>query len=253
MTGQNQARIRAQHLSMQFDDRVLFTIPELHFAQGDVIYLQGDNGVGKSTLMKILAGLLTPTSGQLQCDGFPASSSFWQDKFGLFSVSRSASLLGKAVYLHQHPYLFDDTVYNNLIYGLKVNHHHTNQPRVEKAIEMADLSTLIHCDASGLSGGERQRLAIARAWICQPKLLMLDEPISNMDQHSQTLVLEMIKQLKQEGTGLLISSHQSCGLTELCEQHWHLHQGALISTQKEPHINTPQETSLIKASLHHAR
>ncbi|QIR15946.1 energy-coupling factor ABC transporter ATP-binding protein [Shewanella aestuarii] len=226
------ASIQATNLSMQFENRRLFSVDKLHFAQGDVIYLQGDNGSGKSTLMKLLAGLIAPTEGKIISQGF--KTSWWQTN----------SLLGKAVYLHQHPYLFDGNVEFNLTYGLSSADKRNTEinKRFQQAIEMAQLSHLLNSDATDLSGGERQRLAIARAWICQPKLLMLDEPISNMDKQSQRLVLAMINQLKQHGTGLLISSHQTCGLTALCQQHWHIHQHTISTSQHVPNGDASQDT-----------
>ncbi|MCL1117936.1 energy-coupling factor ABC transporter ATP-binding protein [Shewanella aestuarii] len=223
---------------MQFDARRLFSAKKLRFEEGDVIYLQGDNGSGKSTLMKILAGLIKPSQGHVICQGF-SQPAWWQ----------SASLLGKAVYLHQHPYLFDGTVKYNLTYGLSARKIRTKalKQRLEQAINMAQLSDLLQHSATDLSGGERQRLAIARAWICQPKLLMLDEPISNMDKHSQRLVLAMINQLKIEGTGLLISSHQTCGLTALCLQHWHIKDQVIHPSQHVPNLDTQQDNSVMES------
>ncbi|WP_371931135.1 ABC transporter ATP-binding protein [Shewanella sp. ULN5] len=233
---QIKAAVEATDLLMQFDARRLFSAHKLRFVEGDVIYLQGDNGSGKSTLMKILAGLLKPSQGYVFSQGF-SRPAWWQ----------SDSLLGKAVYLHQHPYLFDGTVKYNLTYGLPVRKIRTKalQQRLEQAINMAQLSDLLQHSASDLSGGERQRLAIARAWICQPKLLMLDEPISNMDKHSQRLVLAMINQLKIEGTGLLISSHQTCGLTALCQQHWHIKDQVIHTSQHVPNLDTQQDNSVM--------
>lgn len=227
------ASIQATNISMKFADRHLFSVDKLHFTQGDVIYLQGDNGSGKSTLMKLLAGLIKPTEGNIISQGF-GKSSWWQ----------ADSLLGKAVYLHQHPYLFDGNVHYNLTYGLSSTDKRNPEikKRLQQAIEMAQLSNLLESDATDLSGGERQRLAIARAWICQPKLLMLDEPISNMDKQSQRLVLAMINQLKQLGTGLLISSHQTCGLTALCQQHWHIHHHTISTSRHVPNGDSSQDT-----------
>lgn len=232
------ATIYATDVVMQFDQKILFTLSKLSFTQGDVIYLQGDNGSGKSTLMKILAGLISPTQGGINSQGY-SKSAWWQKD----------SLLGKAVYLHQHPYLFDGSVEYNLTYGLTVRQSRSQaiQQRLVQAIKMAQLSDLMHHCASELSGGERQRLAIARAWICQPKLLMLDEPISNMDKHSQRLVLAMINQLKSEGTGLLISSHQTCGLTALCQQHWHIKQHVIHTSQYVPNLDTQQDYSVMES------
>ena len=209
------ASIQVNNVLMKFNQQILFNADELRFSQGDVIYLQGDNGSGKSTLMKLLAGLLPPSKGKIDSQGFMPTP-WW----------RTQSLLGKAVYLHQHPYLFEGSVKYNLTYALDQRGLSPEQrkERINQAINMAQLTDLLDHHASDLSGGERQRLAIARAWIAQPKLLMLDEPISNMDKQSQRLVLAMINQLKQDGTGLLISSHQTCGLTALCQQNWHIKQ-----------------------------
>lgn len=219
-----EVKLIARDLVMSFGARRLFQADQLAFCQGDVIYLQGDNGTGKSTLMKILAGLFRPTQGVIEASGF-AKNPWWKRN----------PLLGKAVYLHQHPYLFDGSVEYNLNYGAQLSAESSSQAtlRIQQAIDMAQLGSLLHARASDLSGGERQRLAIARAWILQPKLLMLDEPTSNMDRDSQALVLQMIQQLKQEGTGLLVSSHQHCALTALCQQRWQI-EGEHILTAANP-------------------
>lgn len=207
------------NLTMQFGERLLFAIPSLVFAKGDTIYLQGDNGAGKTTLMKLLAGLIKPTSGYIN----------WHDG-NQYPKWQTHPQLGKAIYLHQHPYLFE----GNVEYNLRFPCHHLaissaeKTQRISQAISMAGLEHLVNADAANLSGGERQRLAIARAWVMQPDLLMLDEPISNMDMVSQQLVLKMIQALKQQGTGLLISSHQQGKLTELCQQSWRISQHKII-------------------------
>lgn len=210
------AKLLINNMRMNFGDRLLFAAPQLEFAQGDVIYLQGENGAGKTTLMKLLAGLVAPTSGSITATGFPARP-WWRNQ---------RSVLGRAIYLHQYPYLFDGNVKRNLTHGLKFidDDKKAIDLRVEQALEMAHLQHLINRTASHLSGGERQRLAIARAWVLQPKLLMLDEPTSNMDKYSQSLIMQMIHQLRELGTGLLISSHQTCELTDLCHNQWIIQQ-----------------------------
>ncbi|UML93713.1 energy-coupling factor ABC transporter ATP-binding protein [Shewanella xiamenensis] len=229
-----QAKLIARDLEMSFGPRLLFKAQRLELCQGNVIYLQGDNGSGKSTLMKILAGLQPPSKGKIEVSGFKKDA-WWTRN----------PLLGKAIYLHQHPYLFDGTVNYNLTYGLPFAASKTEaKRRIGQAIEMAQLGSLLQARASNLSGGERQRLAIARAWILQPKLLMLDEPTSNMDKDSQSLVLQMIQQLKQQGTGMLLSSHQNCALTAICEQQWHIaDQQVITSRQQSP-------TTSIQGSLY---
>ncbi|MEL4342389.1 energy-coupling factor ABC transporter ATP-binding protein [Shewanella xiamenensis] len=233
-----QAKLIARDLEMSFGPRLLFKAQRLELCQGNVIYLQGDNGSGKSTLMKILAGLQAPSKGKIEVSGFKKDA-WWTRN----------PLLGKAVYLHQHPYLFDGTVNYNLTYGLPFAASKTEaKRRIGQAIEMAQLGSLLQARASNLSGGERQRLAIARAWILQPKLLMLDEPTSNMDKDSQSLVLQMIQQLKQQGTGMLLSSHQNCALTAICEQQWHIADQQVITSHQQTPTNSTQGSLYVVAN-----
>lgn len=233
-----QAKLIARDLEMSFGPRLLFKAHSLELCQGNVIYLQGDNGSGKSTLMKILAGLQPPSKGKIEVSDFKKDA-WWTRN----------PLLGKAVYLHQHPYLFDGTVNYNLTYGLPFAASKTEaKRRIGQAIEMAQLGSLLQARASNLSGGERQRLAIARAWILQPKLLMLDEPTSNMDKDSQALVLQMIQQLKQQGTGMLLSSHQNCALTAICEQQWHIEDQQVITSRQQTPTNSTQGSLYVVAN-----
>ncbi|MGL4577615.1 MAG: energy-coupling factor ABC transporter ATP-binding protein [Shewanella xiamenensis] len=233
-----QAKLIARDLKMSFGSRLLFKAHSLELCQGNVIYLQGDNGSGKSTLMKILAGLQPPSQGKIEVSGFKKDA-WWTRN----------PLLGKAVYLHQHPYLFDGTVNYNLTYGLPFAASKTEaKRRIGQAIEMAQLGSLLQARASNLSGGERQRLAIARAWILQPKLLMLDEPTSNMDKDSQALVLQMIQQLKQQGTGMLLSSHQNCALTAICDQQWHIADQQVITSHQQTPTNSTQGSLYVVAN-----
>ncbi|MBV7316042.1 ATP-binding cassette domain-containing protein [Shewanella sp. NIFS-20-20] len=206
--------LQATDIVMQFEQRRLFSIDALQFSQGQHIYLQGDNGCGKTTLMKLLAGLIPPSQGRLS----------------VTDNGVQKPPLGHVVYLHQHPYLFEGTVKHNLNFAARLSRDSGKalEQRTDQAIEMAGLSHLISSNAANLSGGERQRLAIARAWILNPKLLLLDEPISNMDLESSHLVQAMVNALAQQGAGLLVSSHQQCGLTEMCQQQWRIENQRLI-------------------------
>lgn len=231
------ASIIARELGMKFQQRHLFAGANLTFAQGDCIYLMGDNGSGKTTLMKILAGLQAPSNGSVTAEGFP-SKGLWQKN----------KLHGCAVYLHQHPYLFDGTVTENLTMAVKMGVRDTSiKASIEQALEMARLDHLAQSQASHLSGGERQRLAIARAWLLKPKLLMLDEPVSNMDKESRELVQAMTAQLKADGTGLLIASHQHGQLTALCNRRWLIQDGR-IATDLDVSFQPIQETHYVLAN-----
>ena len=203
-------RLELDQICHRYDEQDLFIIDKLQLVSKDAVHLHGPNGAGKSTLMKIMAGIQKPTSGQVRRIPMVGES-----------IPQQA-----VIYLHQNTYLFDMDVRSNVEYGLRMRRE-KNTKKVDKALAWAGLDHLQYRQAHLLSGGERQRLALARALVLDPSLVLLDEPASNLDTGSVTRIEEMLQDLHQRGTGILLSCHQDNALTKLCNQHWLLAAGKL--------------------------
>ncbi|EGU38424.1 MULTISPECIES: energy-coupling factor ABC transporter ATP-binding protein [Vibrio] len=214
-------KITTQQISMRYKERVLFHIPELSIGPNDAIYLKGDNGVGKTTLLKILSGLIKPSSGRIQS---PTQS--WQHN--LFPRLKFKDI----IYLHQTPYLFDGSVYQNVAYGIRFNKESQKDKRAQiiNALRMVGLETLADEHISVLSGGERQRVAMARAWILKPSILLMDEPSASLDKESIERLVFMAEDLLQRGASLVITSHQTNALTDLCKKQWWIKDNTLTES-----------------------
>ncbi|OCH53027.1 energy-coupling factor ABC transporter ATP-binding protein [Vibrio sp. ZF57] len=214
-------KITTQQISMRYKERVLFHIPELSIGPNDAIYLKGDNGVGKTTLLKILSGLIQPSSGRIQS---PTQS--WQQI--LFPRLKFKDI----IYLHQTPYLFDGSVYQNIAYGIRFNKESQKDKRAQiiNALRMVGLETLADEHISVLSGGERQRVAMARAWILKPSILLMDEPSASLDKESIERLVIMAEDLLQRGASLVITSHQTNALTDLCKKQWWIKDNTLTES-----------------------
>ncbi|WP_114764417.1 energy-coupling factor ABC transporter ATP-binding protein [Vibrio rhodolitus] len=214
-------KLTAQQVSMRFKDRVLFHIPELTIGPNDAIYLRGDNGVGKTTLLKILSGLLKPTTGRVVAPN---------DNFIQRLFPRSGRR--NVVYLHQSPYLFDGTVYENVAYGIRFQKisGQDKRAKVINALRRVGLETLADEHISVLSGGEKQRVAMARAWILTPSILLMDEPSASLDQESIDRLVILAKDLLKKGSSIVITSHQKNALTDLCRKQWWIKESTLIES-----------------------
>jgi tungstate transport system ATP-binding protein len=208
--------LKIDNLVKRYGARELFHIEQLHVKEGQSLHLKGENGVGKTTLMKIMAGLEKPCSGKVSVT--PSYRRWWSDR-----------LHPEVIYLHQTPYVFMSKVFDNVAYGLKLRRGSRQdiKAKVQQALAWARLEHLAEQPAYLLSGGERQRLALARAWILAPRLLFLDEPTANLDRHSVSTVAELVRQLLEKGTTIMVSSHQSNSVTQLCTRHLQLENGAL--------------------------
>jgi tungstate transport system ATP-binding protein len=178
--------------------RRVLDIEHLALARGQVLLLGGANGSGKTTLLKLLAGLLVATGGVFRC-------------LGATLAPRTAARFcrGRHVYLHQAPYLFDGTVEDNVAYGLKLRGRDPGQRRIEirDALAWADLAHLVHRPARQLSAGEQQRVALVRARILSPALLLLDEITANMDRDSRRRTYALVDDLRRRGSSVVFASH----------------------------------------------
>ena len=185
---------------------------------GKCILLSGNNGSGKTTLLKIIAGLETPSRAEIELSG---KSHSWK--------STIRSIRREIIYLHQQPYLLSGTVESNVSYGLRFTHLNRKQLResVKEALEWAGLANLAKHQAKTLSGGVQQRVAFTRAWILKPKVLLLDEPMANMDIESREQACDLLKRMKSEGMSIVITSHDTNIIDGLIDSHFSLSDGKL--------------------------
>ncbi len=179
-------------------ERVLFDIAGFTLDAAQAYVLTGVNGAGKSTLLRVLAGLDQADTGALTWLGKAAS---------LAPYPRA--LREAIVYVHQHPIVFSTSVEQNVGYGLAAR----GVPRavmnvaVDAAIEWAGVQHLRGSAPAHWSGGEKQRVALARAKVLQPKLLLLDEPTSNLDGAAREQVIALIPALVETGSTVVMACH----------------------------------------------
>jgi ABC-type Fe3+/spermidine/putrescine transport system ATPase subunit len=167
------AFIEIQNLFKRFKDVVAINRIELEVNQGEMLTLLGPSGCGKTTTLRCIAGLEKPDEGDIVIDGKPMlSQGFVQpSKRGIGMVFQNY-----AVWPHMK-------VYNNIVYGLKIQKMSRQQinEKAQKVLELVGLSGLEDRYPGQLSGGQQQRVALARALVGNPKVLLLDEPLSNLD------------------------------------------------------------------------
>lgn len=205
-------------LSKQLGNRQLLQDESLSLQAGQMHMIGGSNGAGKTTLLRIVAGLEKPDCATVTVN---ATTSSWR--------KQRKHLRHAAVYLHQFPYMLDTSVRKNLEYvlfhrGIKGSEKTT---LIDSAVELASIGNILQSHAKSLSGGEQQRVALVRAWLRQPELMLLDEPTANMDQESRLRTTRLLGELKSLGMALLVASHDPAQFAADCDYHWLLEGGTL--------------------------
>ena len=207
-----------QGLRKEFGSRLLFDLPQLTIEAGSAIVLTGMNGVGKSTFLRILGGLESAN-----CDAVH----FLDQAMSL--APYPAQMRKNIVYVHQQPQLFCGTVDSNIAYGLQARGLPKSEQNilVEEALQWAGMEAVRDIDPRLLSGGEKQRIALARAMVLKPKLLLLDEPTANLDGAAREQVMAMIPTMIQRGQSLIMACHDR-DLINLPNVHrWKLRDGKI--------------------------
>jgi tungstate transport system ATP-binding protein len=234
--------ISLEKVTLTFAGKQLLNIDQLCLEQQQCTLLTGSNGSGKTSLLKIISGLLKPDSTQIEYQGLSLS---WK---------RAKALLQQDfIYLHQQPYLFDDNVVNNIGYGLRRQGESqaSVHRKVMAALDWAGISHLAHRQARVLSGGEKQRVALTRARILAPRLLLLDEPTASMDVDAKAQTSELLQRLKGEGVSIFITSHEAHTIDQLADRHLLLKDGCIteIQTAMANHNVTKLNISKKKTAL----
>jgi putative ABC transport system ATP-binding protein len=193
------ALVEVEKLSKQFGnlralDGVSFSVDE-----GEWIAIMGPSGSGKTTLINILGGLDSPTSGTAIVDGTDVAR---LDEGGLtrFRAEKIGFIFQQ---FHLVPYL---TALENVMLA-QYFHSTTDENEAREALGRVGLADRITHLPSQLSGGEQQRVAVARALINSPKLILADEPTGNLDESNEAIVLNLLRDLHSEGHTILMVTH----------------------------------------------
>jgi len=182
--------LHVKHISKDLAD---FSLRDVSFVveDGDYFVLLGSSGVGKTVVLELLAGLVTPDAGQI----------FWdnEDITQLRIQHRHMGLVYQDQALFPHM-----TVQQNIAYGLKAS----NADRVLQLADSVSVSHLLHRYPGTLSGGEAQRVALARTLATEPRCLLLDEPLSSLDAQSRSDLQALLRSLHREGHTVIHVTHE---------------------------------------------
>lgn len=189
--------LRAEGVVKHYDKRVVLDVDHVEIAAGQTLALLGPSGSGKSTLLSILGLLEPPTAGRIYLD----------DKLVTTKDTAARSQMAAAF---QSPYLFKGTVADNVAYGLKLRRMPAagRQEAVADALERVGLGGWESRSALTLSGGEAHRVALARALVLRPRVLLLDEPLSSLDPLiKQQMMQDFARIIREEAMTTLYVTH----------------------------------------------
>jgi sodium transport system ATP-binding protein len=210
--------LRAANLVKRFGpltavDQVNLTVPP-----GQVIGLLGPNGAGKTTTLRMLAGILTPTEGSVSIDGLDMQASPLEAK-------QRIGFLSGDTQLYQRMTPREMLLYFGRLYDME---ERRLGGRVDEVIGALEMSGFADRPCGTLSSGQKQRANIARAFLHEPPVLILDEPTAALDVVSGQFIMEAIRSQKAAGRAILFSTHIMGEAEYLCDRILLLHQGRIV-------------------------
>ena len=196
--------INLKNLSFSYDEKKVLEEINFEIIKGAKVGIIGISGSGKTTLINLIMGLIKPSKG-----------SIFIDDMELTNEKNIINLIKKIGYVPQDPYILDDSIQNNIIFGST-----TNKDKLKKAIINSQLEDLVNSlpekehtkvgnTGSRLSGGQKQRLSIARALYNEPEIIILDEATSALDQETEEIIINNLFMKNKDKTFLLITHRKS--------------------------------------------
>ncbi len=225
-----------QNVKLSRGDNFTLWVEHLEVTSGGLYALTGPNGAGKSTLLGLLAMLTPPEAGGLCFSGRPVRG----------KSSEIKRLRQQITLVEQTPYLFDESVCQNLAFGLRLRGIRGDEQkvRISQALDDVGLEGFEDRKAQELSGGEARRVALARALVLKPKVLLLDEPTANVDEASVSVFETLLATLPQRGMSIVFSTHDPGQPGRLDAEVIRMRDGkleaALCPSSPRHHVNVPK-------------
>lgn len=186
MTTKNDDFLVLKNITKSFGKATVIDNLDLTIKRGTMVTLLGPSGCGKTTVLRLVAGLESPTSGQIFIDGEDVTKSSIQN--------RDICIVFQSYALFPHMSIGDNVGYGLRMQGVNAEER---KQRVKEALELVDLAGFEERFVDQISGGQQQRVALARALVLKPKVLLFDEPLSNLDANLRRSMREKIRELQQ--------------------------------------------------------
>jgi putative ABC transport system ATP-binding protein len=224
--------IRLENLCRDFQvgDQVVHALDhvDLEIQSGEYISVMGPSGSGKSTLLNLLGLLDKPTSGSYWLNDADVSS--LDDDALAEQRQQNIGFIFQSFHLIPRLNALENVELPMLLAGAPVA---ARRERAREVLESVGLATRLHHRPDQLSGGERQRVAIGRAIVMKPGLLLADEPTGNLDSRSGEEVIELVEQLNRDGISLLVVTHDR-EIGRRARRHLTLHDGKIVRDEDTP-------------------
>lgn len=218
---------------LAFNKKMVLNHLSLEVKQQGITAIMGPNGAGKSLCLRIMAGLVKPSSGQVLYNG------------------QSQNPAGQIGFVFQTPVLLRRSVIDNVVHALKVAGLPASL-RIQKAqalLKKGLLEVHAHTPARKLSGGEQQRLALVRALAANPSVLFLDEPSASLDPHATALIEQLVREVSEQGVKIILVTHDQGQAQRLSDEVIFLHKGRHIESNITTEFLKAPESRLAKAYL----
>jgi ABC-2 type transport system ATP-binding protein len=210
--------LAVQNLSKHYNARKAVDNISFNLKSGEITALLGINGAGKTTTLRMLTGYITPTSGIVSFEGENI-------------IDEREKLLSRIGYLPENPALYNDMTIEDFLlymYRLRMATEENEQKAVERALNRCALTDRRHDYIASLSAGFRKRVGLAQAIVHEPKILLLDEPIADLDPRQIREIKTLLKEFKTDHA-VLVSSHILKEVHEFADRILLMHSGKILA------------------------
>ncbi|MGX6969932.1 ABC transporter ATP-binding protein [Vagococcus bubulae] len=224
-----------ENISLSFDDKLVLNDISLSVGKGELVTLLGPSGCGKSTLLRTIAGLEEPKTGSIKLDGEEIQH----------KRSRERNI---GMVFQQYALFPTMTVFDNVAFGLKVKKLDKKivQEKVDTVLSLVELEEFSDRYVTQLSGGQQQRVALARALVVEPKLLLLDEPLSALDARiRKQLQLEIRAIQKELGITMVFVTHDQEEAMRISDRIYVLSEGKLEQASSPNELYTQPKSQFV--------